>query len=61
MKVRDLIERLSHCPQDAPVRFFLNWESRPEVKEISPEDADGFVVLGDDLPAEIFARDYKAD
>jgi hypothetical protein len=60
MKTRELIEQLSACPQDADVRFFVSWEDRRSVDALTPEDADGDVVLADkDIPAELFARDFQ--
>jgi len=61
MKVKDLLAELAKCPTEAEVRFFVGWEDRRQVNEVSPEDADGFVLLGADLPPEAFARDFKND
>lgn len=61
MKVKDLLAELAKCPPDAEVRFFVDWEDRRPVKEVSPEDADGNVLLGADLPPEAYARDCKYD
>lgn len=59
MKAKDLIAELAKCPPDADVRFFVGWEDCRAVADVSPEDANGDVLLGDRLPPEVFARDYK--
>lgn len=60
MNVRQLIAELSTCPPDANVRFFVAWDDERTVMRVSPQDADDFVVLGDNnLPAEKYGRDYK--
>jgi|GEM_PF-6762858 len=59
MKVHELIAELNKCPPDAEVVFFNNWDDVQPVKEVSPEDSDNNVVLGRELPPEVYARDYK--
>lgn len=59
MKVKDLLTALAKCPPDAEVRYFVGWDDRRPVAEVSPEDADGNVLLGADLPPEAYARDFK--
>lgn len=61
MKVRELIAELKKCPPDADVVFFSSWDDFQSVEEISPEDYDKNVVLGRDLPPELYARDYQYD
>ena len=61
MKVKDLLAALTKCPPEAEVRFFVGWEDRRPVNELSPEDADGCVLLGTYLPPEVHARDSKYD
>lgn len=60
MKAKELIEALYKCPPDASVRFFVAWDDERIISQVSPEDFDGFVVVGDaDLPLEKYARDYR--
>lgn len=61
MKVKELITELAKCPPDAEVRFFVEWEDMRPVEEVSPENADGDVLLGAELPPETYARDFKYD
>lgn len=61
MKVKNLMAELAKCPPDAEVCFFMDWENRRPVSEVSPEDHDGNVLLGSDLPPEVYARDFKED
>lgn len=61
MKAHELIAMLQKCPQDAEVVFFCAWGDTRPVNELSPEDAGGNVVLGSDLPPEVYARDYRHD
>lgn len=59
MNVHDLMVELSKCDPCAEVRFFVDWDDRRTVRAISAEDADGTVLLGEDLPPEVHARDFK--
>lgn len=59
MQVRELIERLQKCPPSASVRFFVDWDDRRTVDDVSPEGVDDTVLLGTQLPPEVFARDFK--
>ena len=61
MKVKDLIAELAKCPPDVEVRFFVGWDDLRSVAEVSPEDADGNVLLGCNLPPEAYARDFRDD
>lgn len=59
MTAAELIAELRKCEPTRKVRMFISWDSMPEVAEVSRVDSDGFVVLGDDLPPEVFAEDYR--
>ena len=60
MKVSQLILELQKCPHDSEVVLFLNWDHRLiPINEISPEGDDRKVVLGESLPSEMYARDYR--
>lgn len=59
MKVKDLLNELAKCPADADVRFFIEWGDVRPVIDVSLEDSDGNVLLGSDLPPEVYARDFK--
>ncbi|HVI60078.1 MAG TPA: hypothetical protein VM619_14565 [Luteimonas sp.] len=61
MTVQELIAELNKCSKNAQVYFFFDWDSKREVIDVSPEDSDGHVVLGESLPPELYARDYKYD
>lgn len=61
MKVKELIAELERCPQESLACLFLGFDNRPEVKAISPEDCDGRVLLGAELPPEAYARDHISD
>ena len=61
MKVRELIEQLGRCPQEAEVVWFNTWDDVRPLRDISPEGLERNVVLGDDLPPEVYSRDFKDD
>lgn len=61
MTVKELIAALQKCPPDAQVVAWQSWDTQFPVKTVSPEGADGEVVLGEDLPPELYGRDYKYD
>ena len=61
MKVKDLLTELAKCHPDSEVQFFVGFDDRRTVSEVSPEDSYGNVLLGADLPPEAYARDFKGD
>jgi hypothetical protein len=60
MTVEELIKQLKECPQQEKVVCFVDWKV-PDIviDSISPEDCDGNVVIGNNIPAEKYARDYQ--
>lgn len=65
MTVGELIARLEKCPKEREVRFFVDWHERPVVTELSRtsfggiESLEEVVLIGNDIPAELFVEDYK--
>lgn len=58
MKVRELIQELEKCNSESNIAFFIDFDNKIEINDISYEDSEGDVVLGNDLPCECHARHY---
>lgn len=59
MNVEKLIQELKKCDPKSKVMFFNSFDSKVEINDISPMDCDDHVLIGENLPAECYALDYK--
>lgn len=58
MTVKELRHVLLSYKDDTKVLFFVDWDKRIEINDIADQD-DGTVLLGEDLPPEVYVTDYK--
>jgi len=57
MKVSELIVALQEMPRDREVAFWAEWDDERPITDVIR--GDPFVLLGDDMPAEVHADEGR--